>query len=55
MVTIALALKLFADFRVECVVIGGVAAGVRGSSQATFDGHLLRPWTSRILLVWFKR
>lgn len=30
-------LKLFADFEVNCVVVGGVAAGARGSSQATFD------------------
>ena len=30
-------LKLFADFKVNCVVVGGVAAGARGSSQATFD------------------
>jgi hypothetical protein len=30
-------LKLFADFEVDCVVVGGVAAGARGSSQATFD------------------
>jgi len=37
MATIVLALELFADFGVECIVIGGVAAGVRGSSQATFD------------------
>jgi hypothetical protein len=34
---IAQGLKLFADFEVNCVVIGGVAAGARGSSQATFD------------------
>ncbi len=37
MAEIALGLKLFADFGVNCVVIGGVAAGARGSSQATFD------------------
>jgi hypothetical protein len=37
MAEIALGLKLFADFRVACIVIGGVAAGARGSSQATFD------------------
>ena len=37
MAEIALSLKLFADFRVACVVIGGVAAGAHGSSQATFD------------------
>lgn len=34
---IAQGLKLFADFKVNCVVVGGVAAGARGSSQATFD------------------
>ena len=34
---IAQCLKLFADFKVNCVVVGGVAAGARGSSQATFD------------------
>lgn len=34
---IAQGLKLFADFKVSCVVVGGVAAGARGSSQATFD------------------
>jgi len=34
---IAQGLKIFADFKVNCVVIGGVAAGARGSSQATFD------------------
>jgi hypothetical protein len=37
MAEIARGLKLFADFGVNCVVIGGVAAGARGSSQATFD------------------
>jgi hypothetical protein len=37
MAEIALSLKLFANFGVACVVIGGVAAGARGSSQATFD------------------
>ena len=37
MAEIALGLKLFADFGVACVVVGGVAAGARGSSQATFD------------------
>jgi hypothetical protein len=37
MAEIALGLKLFADFEVACVVVGGVAAGARGSSQATFD------------------
>jgi hypothetical protein len=37
MAEIALGLKLFADFGVNCVVVGGVAAGARGSSQATFD------------------
>jgi hypothetical protein len=34
---IAQGLKLFADFEVNCVVVGGIAAGARGSSQATFD------------------
>src|SRR5437867_1902026 len=37
MAEIAQGLKLFADFRVDCVVVGGVAAGARGSSQVTFD------------------
>lgn len=37
MAEIALGLKLFADFGVNCVVVGGVAAGAHGSSQATFD------------------
>ena len=37
MAEIALGLKLLADFEVDCVVIGGVAAGARGSAQATFD------------------
>jgi hypothetical protein len=37
MAEIALGLKLFADFGVKCVVVGGVAAGAHGSSQATFD------------------
>jgi len=37
MAEIAQALKLLADFDVKCVVIGGVAAGARGSTQATFD------------------
>src|SRR2546430_1661806 len=37
MAEIASGLKLLADFRVDCVVVGGVAAGARGSSQATFD------------------
>lgn len=32
---IAQGLKLFANFEVNCVFIGGVAAGARGSSQAT--------------------
>jgi hypothetical protein len=34
---IAQGLKLLADFEVDCVVVGGVAAWARGSSQATFD------------------
>jgi hypothetical protein len=34
---LAQGLKLFADFKVDCVVVGGVAAGARGSSQVTFD------------------
>jgi len=37
MAEIAQGLKLFADFKVDCVVVGGVAAGARGSSQVTFD------------------
>jgi len=37
MAEIAQSLKLFADFRIDCVVVGGVAAGARGSSQVTFD------------------
>src|SRR5262245_14633820 len=37
MAEIAQGLKLFADFNVECVIVGGVAAGARGSSQLTFD------------------
>ena len=34
---IAQGLKLLADFNVDCVIIGGVAAWARGSSEATFD------------------
>jgi hypothetical protein len=37
MAELAQGLKLFADFKVDCVVVGGVAAGARGSSQITFD------------------
>jgi predicted nucleotidyltransferase len=37
MAEIAQGLKLFADFKVDCVVVGGVAAGAHGSSQVTFD------------------
>jgi predicted nucleotidyltransferase len=37
MAEIAQSLKLLADFEVNCVVVGGVAAGARGSTQATFD------------------
>ncbi|HSQ23678.1 MAG TPA: hypothetical protein VLN44_04700 [Pyrinomonadaceae bacterium] len=37
MAEIAQGLKLFADFQVDCVVVGGVAAGALGSSQVTFD------------------
>ena len=37
MAEIAQGLKLFADFRVDCVVVGGVGAGAHGSSQVTFD------------------
>lgn len=37
MAEIAQGLKLFTDFNVDCVVVGGVAAGARGSSQVTFD------------------
>lgn len=37
MAEIAQGLKLFADFKVDCVVIGGVAAGARGSSHVTYD------------------
>lgn len=37
MAEIAQGLKLFADFKVDCVIVGGVAAGARGSSQVTFD------------------
>ena len=37
MAELAQGLKLLADFKVDCVVIGGVAAGARGSTQATFD------------------
>ena len=37
MAEIAQGLKLFADFNVDCVVVGGIAAGARGSSQLTFD------------------
>jgi hypothetical protein len=37
MAELAQGLKLFADFKVDCVVIGGVAGGARGSSQVTFD------------------
>jgi hypothetical protein len=35
MAEIAQGLKLFADFKVDCVVVGGVAAGAHGSSQIT--------------------
>ena len=37
MAELAQGLKLFADFKVDGVVVGGVAAGARGSSQVTFD------------------
>ncbi len=37
MAELAQGLKLFSDFKVDCVIIGGVAAGARGSSQVTFD------------------
>jgi hypothetical protein len=37
MAEIAQGLKLLTDFKVDCVVVGGVAAGARGSSQVTFD------------------
>ena len=37
MAEIAQSLKLFADFKIDCIVVGGVAAGARGSSQVTFD------------------
>jgi len=37
MAEIAQGLKLFADFKVDCVVVGGVAAGARGSSHVTYD------------------
>jgi predicted nucleotidyltransferase len=37
MAEIAQALKLLAEHRVECVIVGGVAAWAHGSSQATFD------------------
>jgi hypothetical protein len=34
---IAKGLKLLAEFNVDCVIVGGVAAWARGSTQATFD------------------
>ena len=37
MAEIAQGLKLFSDFKVDCVIVGGVAAGARGSSQVTYD------------------
>ena len=37
MAEIAQGLKLLAEFKVDCVIVGGVAAWARGSSQATFD------------------
>ena len=37
MAEIAQGLKLFSDFKVDCVVVGGVAAGARGSSHVTYD------------------
>ena len=37
MAELAQGLKLFSDFKVDCVVVGGVAAGARGSSQVTYD------------------
>jgi len=37
MAELAQGLKLFDDFKVDCVVVGGVAAGALGSSQVTFD------------------
>lgn len=37
MAELAQALKLLADCKVDCVVVGGVAAGAHGSSQVTFD------------------
>jgi predicted nucleotidyltransferase len=37
MAEIAQGLKLLAEHRVDCVIVGGVAAWAHGSSQATFD------------------
>ena len=37
MAEIAQGLKLFSDFKVDCVIVGGVAAGARSSSQVTYD------------------
>jgi len=37
MAELAQGLKLFADFKVDCVVIGGIAGIASGSSQVTFD------------------
>src|SRR5947207_9822823 len=37
MAEIAQGLKLFNDFKVDCVIVGGVAAGAYGSSQVTYD------------------
>jgi predicted nucleotidyltransferase len=34
---IAQGLKLLAEYRVDCVIVGGVAGWAHGSSQATFD------------------
>ena len=34
---IAQSLKLFSDYKFDCVIIGAVAAGARGSSQVTYD------------------
>ena len=37
MAEIAQGLKLFSDFKVDCVIVGGVAATARGFSQTTYD------------------
>jgi hypothetical protein len=46
MAEIAQGVKLFSEFKVDCVIVGGVAAGAHGSSQVTFDVDICYSRTS---------